>query len=100
MAAFQKTLNLFFILVCLLITGCSPFGKGSKLNFKNFPSLILSEQTNSDINSGGTTTPSTPASGQPSDIHTVSYKVGSSFSQTQWQTANGHSVSVSGVGSK
>jgi hypothetical protein len=89
--------KLIFLSTCLFLTSCSPFGKGSRLNFKNFPSLISSEQTNSDINSGGTTAPTIPQSGLPADIHSVSYKLGSPFKHQTQQTANGGTVSILGV---
>jgi hypothetical protein len=80
-----------------LLTGCNPFGKNS---FINIIDVIEVGQTTTEINSGGKTDLTTPQSGNPADIHSVSYSVGSPFRQTSFTTDNGHTVNVSISGTK
>ena len=88
---------ILLIAVSIFLTGCNPFGKGS---FINIIDEIESGFTTTEINSGGKTESTTPASGLPSDIHSVSYSVGTPFRQTAFTTGNGHTVNVSISGSK
>jgi hypothetical protein len=82
---------------CFFIVGCNPFGKNS---FINITELINGGQTTTEINSGGKTEGTTPLSGNPADIHSISYSVGTPFRQTAFTTGNGHSVSISISGAK
>ncbi len=89
----------YFLLVAVssLLTGCNPFGKNS---FINITELLEGGQTTTEINSGGKTDVTTPQSGNPADIHSISYSVGTPFRQTAFTTGNGHTVNVSISGSK
>ncbi len=86
----KKLLVLFYI---SLIVGCNPFGKNSIVNITN-PAKFL-ESTNFDVNNGGKTAASVPASGSQADVHQVRFKVGRSFTQHQRLTIDGHSMEVS-----
>lgn len=81
----------------LFLTGCNPFGKNSIINIVE---AIEGGLTTTEINSGGKTETTIPASGLASDIHTISYSVGTPFRQTSFNTGDGHSVNVSISGSK
>ena len=86
--------NIKYILVAsLFLTSCNPFGSYSIINIT--PNhTILNTPTNFDLNSGGKTSSTIPASGQPGDVHHVTYKVGTQFTQVSKQTGDGHSVEI------
>lgn len=88
----MKTIAIL-IAMSLVLTSCNPFGKYSIINITP-DKLIFNEPTNFDLNSGGKTSSTIPASGQPSDVHRITYKVGTQFTQTSKQTGNGHTVDV------
>lgn len=81
----------------IFLTGCNPFGKNSFINI--IEELELGPTT-TEINSGGKTVTTVPASGNASDAHTISFSVGTPFRQTSFTTGDGHSVNVSISGSK
>lgn len=87
----KKIIPLFISITAL--TSCNPFGKYSIINI-NPGQSILNEPTNFDLNSGGKTSSTIPASGQPSDVHRMTYKVGTQFTQIQKHTIDGHSVDI------
>lgn len=77
----------------LALSSCNPFGKYSIINIT--PGEILFNQpTNIDLNSGGKTSPTVPQSGQPSDVHKITYKVGTQFTQQIKHTGDGHNVNI------
>lgn len=95
----MKRFSLVTILgVCFLLTGCNPFGKNSIINL--IDDTFEGGPTTSEINSGGKTELTTPASGLSADAHSISFSVGNPFRQTNFSTANGHTVTVSIIGSK
>lgn len=84
----------FLLLSLFFVMGCNPFGKNSIININGLLG-DLNEPTSFDLNNGGKTGLTTPASGQSSDAHKLVYKLGSTFNQNSQQTADGHHIDVS-----
>lgn len=83
----------YLLAASLLLTSCNPFGSYSIINITP-PTRVLNTPTNFDLNSGGKTSSTIPASGLPGDVHSVTYKVGTQFTQVSKQTTDGHSVNI------
>ena len=81
----------------LFVQSCSPFGMNSFINIRSDLGL-LNQPNNFDINSGGKALPTTPASGQSSDIHIITFKFGSPINQNFQKTADGHEVDIKKIG--
>lgn len=81
--------QIFLILMIFALTGCNPFAKNSLVNIIED---LFTETTSFDLNNGGKTSMTSPASGNVNDAHVVKYKIGQSFSQQTNKTANGYTV--------
>jgi hypothetical protein len=92
----MKITKFIIVLTAIVSVGCNPLGKGSSLNLDfDFDSVMFTGEDKSEVNSGGSTAPTVPNSGNPAEIHKVSYTVGAVFSQSAYNTSDGHNVSVS-----
>ncbi len=77
----------------MVLSSCNPFGKYSIINI-NPGEFLFNQPTNIDLNSGGKTSPTIPSSGQPTDVHKITYKVGTQFTQQIMTTGDGHGVNI------
>jgi hypothetical protein len=92
----MKITKILIILGIALSTGCKPFGKGSSMDlYFGFDPILFNGNNQPEFNSGGSTQPTVPNSGNPAESHQVLFTIGSVYDQTSYKTSDGHVVSIS-----